>query len=92
MRAGINYIDKDDFLALYLQARIATYSQSTIQSRFRATGLVPFNPDEVLSRLHIQIQTLLPPRLVQARGQAPPHWIPKTLYNIAELELQTKAV
>ena len=82
MRAGINHIDKDDFLDLYLQARTATYSPSTIQSGFKATGLVPFDPDQVLSRLHIQIQTLSPPRPVPVLGP----WIPKTPYNIAELE------
>jgi hypothetical protein len=40
-----------------MQARIATYSLATIRSRFRATSLVPFNLDEVLTRLHIQLQT-----------------------------------
>ena len=53
MWAGINHIDKDDFLELYLQACVATYSSNTIRSGFRATGLVPFEPEEVLSRLHI---------------------------------------
>jgi hypothetical protein len=85
-------VDKDDFLEFYLQARTATYSSSTIQSGFRATGLVPFNPDEVLSRLHVQLQTPSPPRPIQARAQAPSPWAPETPHNIAELELQTKAV
>jgi len=66
MRTGINHVDKDDFLELYLKARAMTYNQTTIQSGFRATGLVPFDPDEVLSRLHIQIQTPSPPRPIQA--------------------------
>ena len=88
MRAGINHVDKDDFLDLYLQARTATYSPSTIQSGFKATGLVPFDPDQVLSRLHIQIQTPSPPRPVPVLGP----WIPETPHNIAELEFQTKAV
>ena len=92
MRAGINHVDKDDFLEYYMQARTATYSTSTIQSGFRATGLVPFNPDEVLSRLHVQLQTPSPPRPVQARAQALSPWAPETPHNIAELELQTKAV
>lgn len=72
MRAGINHVDKDDFLDLYLQARTAIYSPSTIQSGFKATGLVPFNPDEVLSQLHIQIQTPSPPWLIQGPPQATP--------------------
>jgi hypothetical protein len=53
MWAGINHVNKDDFLELYLQAHVATHSPSTIQSGFRATALVPFEPDEVLTQLHI---------------------------------------
>ena len=86
MQAGINYVDKDD---LYLQACAASYSSSTIQSGFRATGLVPFNPDEVLSQLHIQLKT---PSPVQPVVAAPGPWVPETPDNIAELDLQTKAV
>jgi hypothetical protein len=57
MRAGINHIDKDDFLELDVQARDQTYHPNTIQSGFRATSLVPFNPEEVLNQLHIQLRT-----------------------------------
>jgi hypothetical protein len=60
MQAGINHVDKDNFLDLYLQAHIATYSSKTIQSSFKATSLVPFNPDKVLSQLYIQLNTPLP--------------------------------
>jgi hypothetical protein len=63
IRVGINYIDKDDFLALYQEARIATFSSATIQSSLRATRLVPFDPDQVLSQLYVRIQTLSPPRV-----------------------------
>lgn len=89
MRAGINHVDKDDFLDLYLQARAKTYTLSTIQSGFKATSLVPFNPDEVLSRLHIQLKTPSPVRPII---EAPSPWIPETPHNIAELDLQTKAI
>ena len=90
MWAGINHIDKDDFLQLYLQARAATYSSSTIQSGFRATGLVPFEPDEVLSQLHIQLQTPSPVRPTTLENIAP--WVPETPHNIIELGHQTKAI
>jgi len=89
MQIGIIYIDKDDFLDLYLQARAATYSSSIIQSGFRATGLVPFNPDEVLSQLYIQLKILSSTRSIV---ETPSLWVPETLYNIAELDLQTKAI
>ena len=45
MRVGINHIDKDDFLTLYQEVRLAVFQSAIIQSGFRATGTVPFNPD-----------------------------------------------
>ena len=89
IRLGINYIDKSDFLQLYLRARIVTYSSNTIQNGFKATGLVPFNPDEVLSRLYIQLQTPSPTRPTL---EATARWVPETLHNTAELNLQSKAI
>ena len=53
MRVGINHIDKDDFLTLYQEIRLAVFKSATIQSGFRATGIVPFNPDQVLLELYI---------------------------------------
>lgn len=89
MRAGINHVDKDDFIGLYTKARTATYSSDTVRSGFKATGLVPFNPDEVLSVLQIRLQTPSPNRpILEASGP----WIPETPHNMAELDLQTKAV
>ena len=41
-----------------------------------------------MSELHVQIQTPSP----QALTQAPRPWDPETPHNIAELQLQTKAV
>jgi hypothetical protein len=90
MWAGINHIDKDNFLELYLPACEATYSSRIVQSGFRATGLVPFELEEVLSQLHIQLQTPSPVRPVTLETTAP--WVPETPYNIAELDLQTKAI
>ena len=88
MRVGINHIDKDDFLTLYQEIRPAVFQSATIQSGFSATGTVPFNPDQVLSELHVQIQTPSPPPALNI----PRPWDPETPHNTAELQLQTKAV
>ena len=89
MQVGISHIDKDDFLTLYQEIRLAVFQSGTIQSGFRATRIVPFDPDRVLSELHVQIQTPSPPRVLT---QAPRPWDPETPHDIAELELQIKAV
>jgi hypothetical protein len=95
MRAGINYINKDDFLELYRRARNQTYRPNTIQSGFRATGLVPFNPDEVLTRLHIQLRTPSPPcatTTTTTTTTITTTWTSETPHNVVELEEQTKTV
>ena len=61
MEAGIHHIDKPIFLELYQKARLAALSSRNIRSGFAATGLVPLNPDRVLSKLQIHIRTPSPP-------------------------------
>jgi hypothetical protein len=50
-RSGCDAFDTVDFLAELGNIRYQTMKTSTICSAFRATGLVPFDPDVVLNRL-----------------------------------------
>ncbi|KAJ5273619.1 hypothetical protein N7478_008744 [Penicillium angulare] len=61
MRIGINHIDKFDFLEVYPSARDEVFKLETIKNSFAAAGLVPFNPDRVISKLDIQLRTPTPP-------------------------------
>ena len=61
MRMGINHIDKLDFLTAYPQARDEAFRPTIVQNAFAAAGLVPYNPDRVLSQLNIQLKTPTPP-------------------------------
>ena len=89
MRVGVNHIDKSDFLEAYITARKESLTSEIVRSGFAATGLVPYNPEHVLSKLHTQLRTPTPPPL-PATNQAP--WVPETPHNIKELELQAKAI
>jgi hypothetical protein len=51
MRLGINHITKEEFLPAFSIAHQQTMTVKTISSSFRATGLVPFNPERVLENL-----------------------------------------
>ena len=63
--------------------------QGIIQRGFAATGLVPYDPNQVLSRLCTQLRTPTPPTdLPRSKGK----WIPETPHNVTELELQAKAI
>ncbi len=86
MGLGINHIDKQEFLALYQQARSEALKENNIRSGFAATGLVPYDPDRVLSLLHAQYHTPSP-QPPQAQSQV---WVAETPHNITQLQQQTK--
>jgi len=52
-RQGVYHIDKIDFLTAYTRIRPTIFTQQNIQAGFRATGLIPYCPDRVLSSLNI---------------------------------------
>src|SRR5947209_9117356 len=64
-------------------------NQSNIHSTFSATGVVPHDPERVLSKLNTQLQTPTP-LPATAIEQGP--WIPETPHNTTQLELQSKAI
>jgi hypothetical protein len=86
----VNHIDKQDFLEAFFAARTESLTPANIYSSFAATGLVPYDPERVLSKLNTQLRTPTPPPLMAPLGQGP--WVPETPHNTAQLELQTKAI
>ena len=60
IRNGLNHIDKQDFLQAYYTAHIESISLANVQSSFAATGIVPYDPERVLSKL-TQFKTPIPP-------------------------------
>lgn len=53
MGLSVNYINKQEFLPLYQQARIEALYKNNIYSSFAAIGLVPYKPDYVLLLLYV---------------------------------------
>ena len=78
-RQGIHHIDKEDFLAIYTKVRPFIFTDQNIKSGFLAGGLVPYDPQRVLSSLPV-IKTPSPPST--ANGLAP-LWIPETPHTTA---------
>lgn len=84
LRLGIHHVDKAEFLPVFMQARIQAFSERNIRSGFAAAGLVPLDPDQVLSTLQIRPNT--PP-------EAPlQQWQPGTPHNPDQTELQYRAI
>ncbi|EDN05075.1 conserved hypothetical protein [Histoplasma mississippiense (nom. inval.)] len=89
MRLGINHIDKEEFLALYPAAQIQALTESNIKSGFRAAGLVPYDPEQVLSRFNTTMHTPTPSGTSHSSQAS---WATATPHNIHQLEQQTKKV
>lgn len=83
VRIRINHVTKLEFLPAFKEAFKAAFTEQNIKSGFRATGLVPYNPDNVLSSLNLQLKTPTPPPIKESS------WTPKTPQNARELEFQT---
>jgi hypothetical protein len=87
-RRAIFHVDKADFLAMYRQARQTVHSEQNIISGFRATGLIPFNPDRILDML---VKTPTPPSTSYGQLASSP-WTSETPKNLVELAKQTQLV
>jgi hypothetical protein len=62
-RSSIYYIDKETFLPAFKAAFEKTFTQENICAGFRGAGLVPYNPDAVLSKLDVRLRTPTLPAL-----------------------------
>jgi hypothetical protein len=86
MRLRINHITKLEFLPAFKEAFKTAFTDQNIRSGFRATGLVPYDPENVLSHLNLRLRTPTPP-LVENTS-----WTPKTPQTSKELESQTEFI
>ena len=92
MGNGVNHIYKYDFLQAYLIARTESVSIANIHSGFVGTGLVPYDPERVLSKqTQFKTPTPTPPSSSHATAQSGP-WKFQTPYNTTQLGHQAKAI
>jgi hypothetical protein len=86
MRANITHIAKEDFLPAFCAAHYVAMTARNIQGGFRGAGLVPFDPESVISRLDLRIQTPTPSN---SRPGTSHTWISKTPNNPIEASSQS---
>lgn len=87
-RQSVFHIDKEEFLQIYPGIKRTVLTEQNIQAGFRATGLVPFCPDRVLSSLTV-VRTPSPPATAAAAEAA---WTAETPRTIDQLEKQARLV
>ena len=81
-----NHIIKEEFLPAFFVAYQQTMTLNTITSGFRATGLVPFNPDQVLSSLGPVVEATPSPKSSQSS------WDPKTPKTLPEIKKKAQLI
>ena len=86
MRWGHVHVDKPEFIAAFLAAFPKAFTTKNIESAFRYTGLVPFDPECVLSQLDVHLRTPTPPTI------EPTTWQSQTPQNAVEFQCQTELI
>jgi hypothetical protein len=86
MRAHINHVSKLEFLCAFREAFFTSMTEKNIQGGFRGAGLVPYDPEVVLSKLDVHLRTPTPtgPPLALADP-----WVSQTPQNPLEADSQT---
>ncbi|KAI9043448.1 uncharacterized protein KD926_003599 [Aspergillus affinis] len=83
---GIEHIDKSDFINHFKRIYSKAFSASNITSSFASTGLIPYDPDKVLSKLKPLRSSTPPPPSTSSANQS--MYLGKTPVNLYQLNHQ----
>ena len=89
IKAHITHITKLEFFLAFKAAHFATMTKANIQGGFRGAGLVPFDPQAVISKLDVKLRTPTPtgpPSII-----ADP-WVSQTPHNPIEAVSQSNFI
>ena len=86
MRSRVYYISKETFLPAFKATFQKTITPENVRAGFRGAGLVPYNPEAVLSKLDVRLRTPTPPRPDEVA------WEAQTPRNAREMEAQSTLI
>jgi hypothetical protein len=89
MRMHINHVSKLEFLCGFREAFFASMTEKNIQGGFAGAGLVPYNPERVLSKLDVRLRTPTP---LNSRAGTPQPWVFQTPHNPREATSQSTLI
>jgi hypothetical protein len=87
IRCSITHISKTEFFPAFYAAFKATFTKSNIRGGFRGAGLAPFGPENVISKLDVQLWTPTPPG---EAAELSTSWTLKTLKTAIEAQSQSE--
>jgi hypothetical protein len=85
----INHITKVEFFLALKAAYFSAMTESNNRGGFRGAGLVPFNPEVVISNLDVRLRT---PTLTGPPSSDPDPWASQTPQNPAEAVLRSQFI
>jgi hypothetical protein len=65
MKLNFTHITKADFFAAFYAAFSVSITENNVKGGFRGSGLVPFDPESVVSKLDVVLKTPSPPGTLQ---------------------------
>ncbi|KAM6513396.1 hypothetical protein FALCPG4_18944 [Fusarium falciforme] len=87
IRCSITHVSKTEFFMAFYAAFQATMTEANIKAGFRGAGLVPLDPESVVSKLDVQVRTPTP---FEEEASHPNPWVSKTPKTVLEAESQSK--
>jgi hypothetical protein len=89
MRQQYTYITKEDFIPAFRAAFKDSLIESNIKGGFRGAGLVPFNPEKVISALDLKLRTPTPQN---SRPSTTQPWTSQTPSNATQVTSQSSFI
>jgi hypothetical protein len=89
IRAYITHITKVEFFTAFKDAFFASFGEDNVRGGFRGAGLVPFNPEAVISKLDVKLRTPTPTGPPSALDDP---WVSKTPQTAYEANLQSSFI
>ena len=89
IKSHVNHITKTEFLIAFHAAHVAAMTPRNIQGGFKGAGLVPFDPECVISKLDVKLGTRTPPEATLPATQL---WTSQTPHNATETISQSEFV
>jgi hypothetical protein len=89
IKAHINHITKVEFFLAFKAAYTQSMTIANSQAGFRGAGLIPFNPQAVISKLDVKLRTPTPTGPPSADADP---WVSQTPHNATDALSQTTLV
>ena len=86
MKSHINHVTKVEFFIAFKAAFYAVFTEDNVKAGFRGAGLVPHNPDTVISMLDVKLRTPTPTSPPLAAADP---WVSQTPHNPIDAVSQT---